>query len=231
MQANAEQGSPGSRAAFLKVAALVLFAHLAVIFALLLAYSQPSSRPTAETLIRLSAMPLVGQIANEVTPPVSRQVVPPVPANQPNPAPVIAQSARSVATPSITISAPAPATEAIADVNEAQRAAAGHSTSVSGQARSNVSSEPDFKAAYLNNPKPPYPRMAVRQQIEGTVMLLVRVLPNGLAGDVRVDQSSGNQLLDDSALRTVRNWRFVPAQKEGVAVSAEVRVPIVFSLN
>jgi periplasmic protein TonB len=228
MQANAEQGS---RAAFLKVAALVLFAHIAVIFALVLVYSQPPSTPVDQTLIRLSAIPLVGQIANETKPPGSTLSQPSVPTAPPSSRPVVTPSVRSVAPPSLTIAAPVPATEVTSEVNEAQGTTGRDSKSVSSQQRDNTASEPDFKAAYLNNPKPPYPRMAVRQQIEGTVLLLVRVLPNGQPGDVRVEQSSGNKLLDDSALQTVKNWRFVPAQKEGVAISAEVRVPIVFSLN
>jgi protein TonB len=215
---------------FMKVAAFVSCVHLALIFALLRTYPQPHSEPAAETLIRLGAIPLVGQIASERAS-ASKQSAPSAPIIQTNPAAVLTQRAQPIATQTFTPPAPLPATAANQDHQEAQNVTAEGSKTVSAQQRNNLISEPDFKAAYLNNPKPPYPRMAVRQHVQGTVILTVRVLPDGRAGDVRIDQSSGNSLLDDSALNTVKSWRFTPARQGGVAVAAEVRVPIVFSLN
>jgi periplasmic protein TonB len=89
----------------------------------------------------------------------------------------------------------------------------------------------DYKAAYLQNPKPPYPPLAFRMRIEGKVVILTEVLPDGRAGNVRVVESSGNELLDQSALTTVRQWKFTPARKDGVIVTQAVRIPITFSLK
>jgi len=89
----------------------------------------------------------------------------------------------------------------------------------------------DYKAAYLNNPKPPYPAAAVRRGAEGRVILLAEVLADGRAGRVQLEQSSGHALLDASAMNTVRTWRFTPARKDGVIVTQTVRIPIEFNLR
>ena len=90
---------------------------------------------------------------------------------------------------------------------------------------------PRFDAAYLNNPPPTYPAVAKRKGDEGKVMLRVRVDAQGRAEDVQVKTSSGSFRLDDAALATVREWRFVPARQGDRAVAAWVLVPIVFKLE
>ena len=89
----------------------------------------------------------------------------------------------------------------------------------------------DYKAAYLNNPKPPYPPLAVRMRLEGKVTLLAEVLPDGKAGRVAVETSSGHEMLDQSALQTVKQWQFSPARKDGVIITQVVRIPITFNLK
>jgi protein TonB len=91
--------------------------------------------------------------------------------------------------------------------------------------------EADYKAAYLNNPRPAYPRLAHRMGIEGTVILQADVSEQGIPLQVRLFQSSGNDLLDQSALSTVAQWRFTPARKDGVITRSTVRIPITFSLK
>lgn len=90
---------------------------------------------------------------------------------------------------------------------------------------------PQTRATYLNNPKPAYPAFARRRGIQGTVLLTVKVDISGLPEEVTVKQGSGYAILDRSALRTVKRWRFVPAQRGGVAVRATVDVPIRFQLR
>ena len=91
-------------------------------------------------------------------------------------------------------------------------------------------SEPDYRAAYLNNPHPDYPMMARRMGWHGRVVLNVEVLANGLPGQVRVEDSSGREILDNAALQAVRGWRFVAARKGGQAVAQRFLVPITFNL-
>ena len=89
----------------------------------------------------------------------------------------------------------------------------------------------DYKAAYLRNPKPPYPPMALRMRIEGTVTLRVLVREDGSSGRIVLSQSSGNDSLDQSALQTVAKWKFSPAKSQGQSVAQWVSIPIHFSLK
>jgi periplasmic protein TonB len=91
--------------------------------------------------------------------------------------------------------------------------------------------ESRYDVAALNNPKPPYPLVARRQGAEGRVVLRAQVLEDGRCAEVRIVLSSGHTLLDESALSTVRRWRFVPATRAGTPVAASVDVPISFRLD
>ena len=90
---------------------------------------------------------------------------------------------------------------------------------------------PRSNAAYLKNPKPAYPPIALRRGMQGLVLLTVEVSKKGTPLAVRIKKSSGFVLLDKSALKAVRRWRFAPATRGGLPVSATVDVPIRFSLN
>lgn len=94
-----------------------------------------------------------------------------------------------------------------------------------------IDTAPDYRAAYLNNPRPAYPMAARRMGWEGRVVLNVEVLATGYCGDASVFQSSGHEVLDNAALRTVKGWRFVPASRAGHAVTQWFKVPIQFSLK
>jgi protein TonB len=89
----------------------------------------------------------------------------------------------------------------------------------------------DYKASYLRNPKSPYPPLAVKMRLEGRVVLLAEVLPDGKAGRVLLETSSGHDILDQSALQTVKQWQFTPARKDGVVLAQVVRIPINFNLK
>jgi len=94
-----------------------------------------------------------------------------------------------------------------------------------------LDAEPDYKADYLNNPKPPYPMVARRMGYHGKVVLDVEVLAEGKAGDVKLHQSCGYDILDNAAVQTVKTWRFSPARRFGQAVTQRFLVPIKFSLE
>ena len=94
-----------------------------------------------------------------------------------------------------------------------------------------LDTEPDYRADYLNNPRPPYPMVARRMGFHGRVVLGVEVLAEGRAGDVKVQQSSGHEILDNAALQTVKTWHFTPAKHFGQAVTRRFLVPIKFSLE
>lgn len=84
---------------------------------------------------------------------------------------------------------------------------------------------------YSENPKPVYPPEAVKEGNEGTVLLLVEVLPNGRVGELEVAKPSGYEMLDQSALTAVKRWQFIPARKGGTPFTCWVKIPIVFKLR
>lgn len=89
----------------------------------------------------------------------------------------------------------------------------------------------DKYADYLKNPKPAYPMGPYREGIEGTVWLRVQVLEDGTVGSVELAQTSGNDELDQSALTTVKKWKFKAAVQGGVAAAQFIRIPITFKLH
>ena len=97
-------------------------------------------------------------------------------------------------------------------------------------ADSNIITSPVFDAQYLNNPSPIYPSNAKNNNIQGKVFLSVLVGIEGRAIEVKIANSSGYSILDNSALSAVRKWQFVPAKKNGEAVSATVIVPVEFKI-
>ncbi|MDR6677610.1 energy transducer TonB [Pseudomonas oryzihabitans] len=90
---------------------------------------------------------------------------------------------------------------------------------------------PSATAGYLHNPAPEYPALALRRNWEGTVLLRVRVLPNGRPGDIQIQQSAGRSQLDEAAVAAVRRWSFVPAKKGDQAIEGWVTVPIDFKIR
>ncbi len=79
--------------------------------------------------------------------------------------------------------------------------------------------------------KPEYPPIARRMNIGGTVVLSVLVTETGRVEDVRVVRDPGRNVgLPQAAEKAVRQWTFVPAEKNGVAVKTWYMVPIPFVL-
>jgi len=84
---------------------------------------------------------------------------------------------------------------------------------------------------YSENPKPLYPQEARKKGYEGEVLLRVEVLSNGRVGEIEVRRSSGHEVLDRSAITTVKQWRFVPAKKGETPVPVWVNIPVAFQLR
>ncbi|MGN7611925.1 TonB family protein [Magnetococcales bacterium HHB-1] len=89
---------------------------------------------------------------------------------------------------------------------------------------------PKGRANLFNNTRPSYPIVARRRGFEGTVFLIVDVDKSGTPLSVKVKKSSGHRILDRSALRTIKRWRFIPAIRNGITVRALVEIPIRFNL-
>jgi protein TonB len=136
----------------------------------------------------------------------------PEPVKKPTPPAPAAPAAPSNPAPAAPTPSPAPPAPAAAPAAPAKESAA-----ISG-------------LASLGNPPPEYPGAALRKGMEGRVILRIKVLPNGRAGSVEVTKSSGKQVLDDAAVETVRNWKFVPAKRGDTPIEGFATQTIDFKL-
>jgi len=84
---------------------------------------------------------------------------------------------------------------------------------------------------YKENVKPAYPAIAKSLGYEGIVLVSAEILPDGCVGEVKIRKSSGYAILDQSALKAVKPWKFVPARKSGNPFTQWVELPIKFILN
>jgi periplasmic protein TonB len=189
--------------------ALILAAHLAVLWGTLELASRPEVRQAAaEVLVRLVEPPRAEPKVEPPRPePPAQRVQPtrsaPLP-ETPLPLPVLAAPADAPA-PAETFAVPPPPP---APVTAAR-----------------------FDADYLANPKPVYPVASRRLGEEGKVVLRVKVSHGGTPMVLEIKQSSGFPRLDEAARSAVEHWRFVPARRGDEAVESWVSVPIVFSLQ
>jgi protein TonB len=83
---------------------------------------------------------------------------------------------------------------------------------------------------HLHNPPPEYPALARRYGLTGRVLVRAYVEPGGTAREVVLAASSGHEVLDEAALRSVRTWRFVPARRGQVQLATWVEFPVRFEL-
>ena len=79
-------------------------------------------------------------------------------------------------------------------------------------------------------PQPPYTEEARKARFQGTVLLQVLILPDGRSSEARVIRGVGMGL-DESALQTVRTWRFKPMIGPGNRpVPVETTIEVTFHL-
>lgn len=193
---------------------------------------QPADRPPPDTAPRVVELTLVRPappppVVQAPAPPPEPVVVPrptppkpvarPAPRPKPKPRPKPAVTPPPVVNPAPPAPAAPPAPMVAAPVAEAPPP------------------QPVFvpatRAASTRNPKPDYPMIAKRRGWQGTVLLEVEVKENGQPGSIKLRESSGREILDQSALRTVKLWRFNPATRDGLPVTSLMTLSIVFKLE
>ena len=162
---------------------------------------------------------------------------PPKPERRPEPGPSLESKPKPV------IHSPAPqrvatakpATRTTADAHASAATGSASATSPQGTPASSLSGHGAGLVmalpSYLRNRPPQYPDKAKREKQEGVVVLDVEVSANGKVTRIAIAQSSGYALLDESALKTVRRWRFKPARIGNEPVDSRVQVPIRFRLD
>ena len=199
------------------IVASVVFAHVLLMWFLASMPSLPTSSHQ-EMSVSIATMPSPPQPA--AVEPKPEPVAKPKPVVKPKPVERRVQPTPEVATPVAPVETPA----STAQTSSAPPQPVNASPSLPDR-------EPDYQAAYLNNPVPAYPMVARRMGWQGRVVLNVEVLASGLPGQVKLHQSSGHDVLDNAAMKAVRGWRFVAARQGGQVVSKWFLVPIPFILK
>jgi TonB family protein len=77
------------------------------------------------------------------------------------------------------------------------------------------------------SPDPSYPEIPSDAEPKGVVIMLVGINTKGHVGLVHVLRSS-NQAFENSAVSTVKTWKFSPAKKDGRPVPVQVTVEMKF---
>lgn len=238
----AEAATSGPFRASLAVSALLHAGVLALAMQLAPAALPPLARVIPVSLVSLPgggggpAGPDVGPPPGEPAPAAAapepaRVASKPVPPPRPAAKRVVRPAPKAAEPPPVTTAAVA-ATSGADAAGTSGTPAGGGGTRAGGGDGSGGDGSGGARVAYGQNPLPPYPLVARRMGMEGVVLLEVVVAPDGRPADVRIARSSGHAMLDDSAVRTVRErWRFVPARRDGAAVESRVTVPIRFRLS
>jgi general secretion pathway protein A len=81
----------------------------------------------------------------------------------------------------------------------------------------------------VSSPPPSYPSVARSTNVSGSVLIDALVDETGKIGDMRV--LSGNPVLRQAAMESLRMWKYEPARFNGQPTSAHVQVRMNFSLH
>ncbi|HET9862496.1 MAG TPA: TonB family protein [Steroidobacteraceae bacterium] len=80
--------------------------------------------------------------------------------------------------------------------------------------------------------EPYYSPEVIRAGGQGALQLQIYVLPNGRVGDARILKSSGFESLDRAAIQEAkRNWRLLPATRDGEPFAQWYSLRVVFKLD
>ena len=85
------------------------------------------------------------------------------------------------------------------------------------------------KPEYL--PQPDYPELARQAGIEGNAVVEALVDVDGKIIDAKILKSSGNEALDQAAVKAAQNARFTPAKQRDMFVRVWVSIPFRFTLT
>lgn len=75
-----------------------------------------------------------------------------------------------------------------------------------------------------------YPDLAIRQNLQGTVIMSFIVEPNGTISNL-VAEKEFNHLCTQEAVRIMRETKWKPGKKDGKAIRYKTKYPIVFNLK
>ena len=83
----------------------------------------------------------------------------------------------------------------------------------------------------LHHWRPPYPRDAYEEHIEGETHVLVTVAADGTLKEAHINATSGNEELDQAALDAVHHYTFAAALRDSIAIEAQAIVVVEWSIR
>jgi TonB family protein len=94
----------------------------------------------------------------------------------------------------------------------------------------NIRSRAKYKIGTIENPHPEYPIIARKKGWQGRLLLAVHVDKNGNVLNVHVKETSGFEVLDEVSIKTVSDWKFLPARFGDKYVEDNLNIPVSFKL-
>jgi len=188
------------------VAAMVVAAHVAVIYAVAVSLGVIETPPIMEPL---------KAVMIETPPPEPEKYVPP------ETPPVAAPPTMEVPLPEVPVIAP-PVETAVTIPPPSETSPAPSPAPAVGETKS---------LQVTRRIEPVYPPASRRMDEHGTVTLRIYVDERGRPREVEVAKSSGFARLDEAAVIAVKRWVFAPAMKDSQAVATWTRVNVVFELK
>ncbi len=91
--------------------------------------------------------------------------------------------------------------------------------------------EVDIMPEMVYEEKPIYPKEAVKDNVEGDVWVKSLIGEDGLVVKTEIHKSSGNELLDKSALKSAKGCKFTPAIKDDKPINAWVTYKVGFVVS
>ena len=84
---------------------------------------------------------------------------------------------------------------------------------------------------YKKNPPPVYPKLAKKRGQQGTTIIDALVGADGKIKKVTISNSSGYQILDNAAVKAVKEWLFIPASIGNKKIEMQVAIPVRFEIT
>ena len=94
----------------------------------------------------------------------------------------------------------------------------------------NIRSRAKYKIGTIENPHPEYPIIARKKGWQGRLLLAVHVDKNGNVLNIHVKETSGFEVLDKVSIKTVSDWKFLPARLGDSYVEDNLNIPVSFKL-
>ena len=97
--------------------------------------------------------------------------------------------------------------------------------------KSTFASSATYKIGSTKNPHPAYPLIARKKGWEGRVLIQAEIDREGNVSKIKVLESSGYKVLDNSSLETLKKWKFTPAKIGNKFVDDTVNIPVKFLIT